>query len=103
LAGACHAELGGAIAIAGVLQDQPLDEIRAVLAAAPLDLVQLHGREDPDYCAAVEAPVLKRLRPADLARRPAFAGCRILVDPGSGDGVGIDWQGLGRGPQSSLT
>jgi phosphoribosylanthranilate isomerase len=98
LAAACHAELGSAIAIAGVFQDQPLDEIRAVLAAAPLDLVQLHGGEDPDYCAAVEAPVLKRLRPADLARRPVFTGCRILVDPGSGDGVGIDWQALGPFP-----
>lgn len=95
LAAACRAELGGSIGIAGVFQDQPLDEIRAVLAAAPLDLVQLHGGESPDYCAAVDAPVLKRLRPSDLARRSEFDACRILVDPGSGDGIGIDWRGLG--------
>lgn len=95
LAAACRAELGGAVPIAGVFQDQTLEEVRAVLAAARLDLVQLHGGEDPDYCAAMDAPVLKRLRPADLARREAFKGCRILIDPGSGDGVAIDWRGLG--------
>ncbi|KIL41594.1 N-(5'-phosphoribosyl)anthranilate isomerase [Gordoniibacillus kamchatkensis] len=37
----------------GVFVDPSLDELAAVLAEAPLDVVQLHGKESPELCAAV--------------------------------------------------
>lgn len=86
--------------------DARLDRIVATLAP---DLIQLHGRETPQRCAAVRArtgrPVMKALGVAergDLAVVPAYAGAcdRLLIDakppkdarlPG-GNGVAFDWR-----------
>jgi phosphoribosylanthranilate isomerase len=80
--------------------------IEAVLAALPLDVLQLHGAETPERCAAVRArfglPVMKALgvaSPADLdaladyapavdrflldAKPPAGANCRAATPPPS--------------------
>lgn len=38
----------------GVVVNAPLDELKAVLAAAPLDVLQLHGDETPEFCNAVK-------------------------------------------------
>ncbi|SFI62209.1 phosphoribosylanthranilate isomerase [Jannaschia pohangensis] len=80
----------------------------ALMAAVPLDMIQLHGSETPDRLAQVRArtglPVMKAvgLRDADdLATLDAFDGVadQVLVDakphggtelPG-GNGVGFDW------------
>lgn len=38
----------------GVFVDPSMDELRAVLRHAPLDIVQLHGGETPAFCRAVK-------------------------------------------------
>lgn len=38
----------------GVFVDPALQELEADLAEAPLDVVQLHGKESPDYCKEVK-------------------------------------------------
>jgi len=43
----------------GVFNDQPLDEVRSVLAETGLTIAQLHGRETPEYAAALGVPVIK--------------------------------------------
>lgn len=86
--------------------DAALDAIVAALAP---DLIQAHGRETPERCAAIGArtgvPVMKALGVAeagDLAATPAYAGAcaRLLIDakppkgaalPG-GNGVPFDWR-----------
>lgn len=84
-------------------------ELDAILAAVPLDLLQLHGSEPPDRVAAVKArtglPVIKAVGlagPEDLAAIDAFTGVAdmLLVDakapkgaalPG-GNGIAFDWR-----------
>ncbi len=43
----------------GVFNDQPLDEVRSLLAETGLPLAQLHGRETPEYASALGVPVIK--------------------------------------------
>lgn len=81
----------------------------ALVAALDPDLLQLHGAETPERCAAIRArfgrPVMKALGVAtadDLAVAPAYAAVcdRLLFDakppPGAahpgGNGLAFDWR-----------
>jgi phosphoribosylanthranilate isomerase len=98
---------GGPLKV-GLFVDAPDSLIAAVLAAAPLDLLQLHGAESPARCAAIRArfgiPVMKVLgvaAPADLDRLADYAPVvdRLLLDakapPGAtlpgGNATPFDW------------
>jgi len=81
----------------------------ALMAAVPIDMVQLHGSESPDRVAEVRArtglPVMKALgigEAADLARIDLYSGVadQLLIDakpsrdatlPG-GNGLSFDWR-----------
>jgi phosphoribosylanthranilate isomerase len=93
----------------GLFVDPADAAIEAVLAALPLDLIQLHGEESPERCAAIRArfglPVMKALgiaAPADLDRLDAYAPSvdRFLLDakapPGAalpgGNAAPFDWR-----------
>lgn len=43
----------------GVFKDQPLSEVLSIVEQVPLDLVQLHGSENHDYCRKIPKPVIK--------------------------------------------
>lgn len=45
--------------IVGVFQDERLEKVQAITENLGLDLVQLHGFEDNDYCQKVGKPVIK--------------------------------------------
>lgn len=75
--------------------------VRGVLAAVPLDLLQFHGDESPEYCAQFGKPYLKAIRVkagVDLLQCAAdFRGAKaLLLDahvegiPG-GTGATFDW------------
>ena len=69
----------------GLFVDASPERVRATLDAVHLDLLQFHGDEPPEYCAAFGRPWLKaiRLRPGlDLAAEAErFAdACGLLVD-----------------------
>jgi phosphoribosylanthranilate isomerase len=83
--------------------------LEAMLAAVPIDMLQLHGHESPDRVAAVKArfglPVMKAVGvagEADLAALEAYSRVadQILVDakpaPGAelpgGNGLAFDWR-----------
>lgn len=53
----------------GVFVNEDTDTINQVAEAAGFDLVQLHGDEPPEVCAAVAPPVIKAIRvaPTDTA------------------------------------
>ncbi|MFO7855624.1 MAG: phosphoribosylanthranilate isomerase [Paracoccaceae bacterium] len=81
----------------------------ALLEAAPIDMLQLHGRESPERVAALRArhglPVMKAVGLADEADLPALAEAaraadQLLIDakpardaalPG-GNGLAFDWR-----------
>jgi len=50
----------------GVFVDEPAEAVRAVIDAAGLDLVQLHGAESPAEVAALAPYAFKALRPQTL-------------------------------------
>lgn len=43
----------------GVFQDQPMDEVRAILQQTGITIAQLHGAESPDYAATLGFNVIK--------------------------------------------
>ena len=43
----------------GVFVNQPLDDVNSIAKQTGIDLVQLHGKESPEYCELVEKPVIK--------------------------------------------
>lgn len=45
--------------LVGVFQDQPLDYITSVVAAAQLDMVQLHGNEPANWAQHIPVPVIR--------------------------------------------
>ena len=84
----------------GLFVNAPAAEVRAVLDAVPLDLLQFHGDEDAAYCASFGLPYLKaaRVRPGlDLleyaARFPSARAilCDAFVDGYGGGGKTFDW------------
>ncbi|MBW7906405.1 MAG: phosphoribosylanthranilate isomerase [Phycisphaerae bacterium] len=82
----------------GVFMDQPQELILHVRDAVNLDLIQLHGDEQPDSFDQLKRLIIKRIRvtpqdTADTLRRRAahFAHEHILLDPGAGSGRAFDW------------
>jgi phosphoribosylanthranilate isomerase len=86
----------------GLFVDAEPAAVTAVLQQVPLDLLQFHGSETPNYCAQFARPFLKALRMRDAtdvaAVRAQFSAARgLLLDtyragvPG-GTGEVFDWQ-----------
>jgi phosphoribosylanthranilate isomerase len=51
--------IGGRIPLVGVFMDQTKEKIDQILRKVPLDAIQLHGRESPQFCAQMGRPVWK--------------------------------------------
>ena len=98
----------------GLFVDAPPEQIAALLEQVPLDMLQFHGDESPEYCAAFQRPWIKALRmrdgvdPRAEAERYGAAGARgLLVDsyvPGVPGGTGerFDWDRLPANPSLPL-
>lgn len=92
------------VTIVGLFVDAAPEEIRKVLTAVPLDLLQFHGNEAPQACRAYGLPYLKVIHMAEdtdmvSGARPYDDAAGILVDtyvqgvPG-GTGRSFDWSRL---------
>ncbi len=98
------------VRIVGVFVNPSDEQLKRTLAEAPMDMIQLHGDEDPGRVAAVRAmtglPVVKAIRIAtreDLFAIPSFESVadwllfdtkvdpKISNQPG-GTGHSFDWQ-----------
>ncbi|CAK0780703.1 N-(5'-phosphoribosyl)anthranilate isomerase [Gammaproteobacteria bacterium] len=89
------------VAVVTLFVDPAPEEVSGVLSRIPVDLLQFHGSESPDFCAAFGRPYLKAIpmRPGvDLMRLARdYASARgLLVDtyrPGipGGTGESFDW------------
>jgi len=49
------------VTVVGLFVDPEPGHVRATLAAVPLDLLQFHGREPPEFCRAFDRPYLKAI------------------------------------------
>lgn len=97
------------LAKVGLFVDPPDEQLDAVLAEVPLDMLQLHGKETPARVAEIRSrsglPVMKAVGVATAADLPAIAeyeavADQILLDakapkdavlPG-GNGLSFDWR-----------
>ena len=98
----------------GLFVNMPADQVSALLERVPLDMLQFHGDESPDYCASFQRSWIKALRmrdgvdPRAEADRYRAAGARgLLVDsyvPGVPGGTGerFDWDRLPADPSLPL-
>lgn len=87
----------------GVVVNEPLERLRALVEGVGLDAVQLHGDEPPAYCAAVATWGVRVIKavpvvgPLDLERLRAYRAAAVLLDahrPGQRGGTGqaFDWR-----------
>lgn len=85
----------------GLFVDAAVDAVRDVLTQVPLDLLQFHGDESPEYCASFGRPFIKVVRMregVDLAAEvQRYADARGLLldtyrpDTPGGTGTAFDW------------
>lgn len=91
----------------GLFVDPPEAEVRAILAEVPLDLLQFHGDETPEFCERFGRPWIRVVRMeagtdlVEYAHR--FSRARALIldahVPGQPGGTGktFDWADIPRG------
>ena len=96
------AALPAFVTTVGLFVDAESDAVGELLEQVPLDLLQFHGDESPDYCAAFRRPWIKALRMRDgldvAFEAERYHGARaVLLDtwvPGTPGGTGqaFDWR-----------
>ena len=75
-----------------IFQDATEDEIERVLRRVELERVQLHGNETEEEVEAVDLPVIKAIRGADVEAAEEYPGTILLLDhPSEGGGRGHAW------------
>jgi phosphoribosylanthranilate isomerase len=89
------------LTLVGLFVNPAESEVREVLRQVPLDVLQFHGEEEPEFCAQFGRPYLKaiRVRPGvDLIQCAArYAGAQgLLLDAyvegtHGGTGASFDW------------
>ena len=89
------------VTLVGLFVNPSTDEVRDVLRHVPLDVLQFHGEEEPEFCAQFNQPYLKaiRVRPGvDLVQCAArYSGAQgLLLDAfiegtHGGTGESFDW------------
>lgn len=96
------AEVPPFLSVVALFVDEPAPAIHRILSQVPVDVLQFHGDEAPDFCAGFGRPWLKALRVRagfDIAAAagPYSAARAILLDswqegvPG-GTGRTFDWR-----------
>jgi phosphoribosylanthranilate isomerase len=87
--------------VVGLFVNPSVDFVREVLATVPLDVLQFHGEEEPEFCAQFDKPYLKAIRVrvgVDLIQCASrYAGAQgLLLDAfvegtQGGTGESFDW------------
>ena len=83
----------------GVFVNHENDFIHKAISEVPLDMIQLHGEETPEFCYQFKVPVLKTFRIKDkesLSTMNEYNVSGFLLDTFSNDQYGgtgktIDW------------
>ena len=73
----------GRARIVGVFADEDAESIRHIAANVPLDFIQLHGHESPEFVAALGTSAFKAVAigsPADVEFARTYPGDLLLVD-----------------------
>jgi len=89
------------VTVVGLFMDAAEETVREALKVVPLNLLQFHGEESPEFCDQFEMPYIKVLRMRENVNVVAFAqeypnAAGILLDTyhkgvGGGTGQSFDW------------
>jgi phosphoribosylanthranilate isomerase len=91
-ANAISERVAGRVERVAVFQDADSEDIARVLRRVEFERVQLHGDETEEEVEAVDLPVIKALRGADLDAAEQYPGAILLLDnPIEGGGRGKAW------------
>ena len=84
--------VSGAVERVAVFQDALPEDIERVMRRVDLERLQFHGNETEEEVEAVDLPVIKAIRGADLIAAEEFPGTVLLLDnPTGGGGSGQPW------------
>jgi phosphoribosylanthranilate isomerase len=78
----------------GVFVNDDIIKINDIVAQGIIDIVQLHGSEDADYCSKINAPVIKYFKPDMFDDIENYNTDFYLFDNGTGTGKSFDWSVL---------
>ena len=56
-----------------------------------IDIVQLHGNEEPEFCKGFDVPVIKCFNPDTFSKVDEYDTDYFLFDSGAGSGKEFDW------------
>ena len=88
------------VTVVGLFMDATAETVREALKVVPLNLLQFHGDETPEFCDQFEMPYIKVLRMRENVNVVAFTqeypnAAGILLDTyskaGGGSGQTFDW------------
>ncbi len=84
--------VAGRVERVAVFKDATFEEIQRVLRRIEFERVQFHGEESEEDVEAVDLPVIKAIRGADLEAAETYPGTLLLLDhPTDGGGSGKAW------------
>ena len=94
------AELPPFVTKVGVFVDEDHARVLETALACGLDMVQLHGREPPEYCATLPLPIIKAIRVRDARSLEAMWKYRVAAllldsydpDLAGGTGTAFKWE-----------
>lgn len=82
----------------GVFMNQKISEVNEIADFTGIDVIQLHGKEDENYCQKLNRRVIKRIdiKKGDSAeslgkKMENFKVSSFLLDPGRGSGKIFKW------------
>jgi len=88
----CAAVEGSGAERVAVFRDATWEEVERVLRRVEFERAQFHGDETEEDVEAVDLPVIKAIRGADLEAAEAYPGTILLLDhPSEGGGRGKAW------------
>ncbi|UQC77768.1 indole-3-glycerol phosphate synthase [Colletotrichum lupini] len=76
--------------LAGIFQNQPLDEILEKQKRFNLDIVQLHGNEPVEWANLIPVPVIRAFKPSNVGIGKRGYHTIPLLDSGAGSGKLLD-------------
>jgi phosphoribosylanthranilate isomerase len=88
----CERLEGSGVERVAVFQDASWDDVDRVLRRVSFERVQFHGSETEEEVEAIDLPVIKAIRGADLETAEEYPGMLLLLDhPTEGGGSGQSW------------
>lgn len=75
----------------GVFVNDDIEKINSLVRDKVIDIVQLHGDENPEYCEKINAPVIKYFNPDSFDKTEKYETQFFLFDSGTGSGKTFEW------------